>query len=235
MIANRKRFRSYAGVVAVGLFLSSTFLAAGVEVATSEVRLLGGNELVSIDVSCDPAATTCPTGLARGGVATQTSVRGINARGDIVGFYVDPAGRQHGFLLHNGLYTTVDFPLAGVRATIGNGINAQGEIVGQYVLPVNPDVEQSSPLYCPQNLPNGNANPACIKGFHFGRNEYTTIMFSGHPGAIPQRITSNGDIHGCLHDHDLGMSSVRGHMAPVVRVEGIGLHHRRLQPLAQRR
>jgi hypothetical protein len=205
MIANRKGFRPYAGVVAVGLFLS-TYLAAAVEVSASGVRLLGGNEAASIDVSCDAGATTCPTGLAPGGVARQTSLRGINARGDIAGFYVDSAGRQHGFLRHDGLYTTIDFPLAGVRSTTANGINAQGEIVGQYVLPVNPDVDEDSPLYCPQNLPNGNPNPACIKGFHFGRNAYTTIMFSGHPGAIPQRITSNGEIHGCLHDHDLGMS-----------------------------
>jgi hypothetical protein len=207
MIANPKGFRLYASIVAVGLFLPSTsFLGASVEVSTSGVRLLAGNEVVSIDVSCPTGATTCPSGLAPGGVARQTSARGINPRGDIVGFYVDSAARQRGFLLHDGLYTTIDFPLAGVRATIANGINAQGEIVGQYVLPINPDVAESSPLYCPQNLSTGNANPACIKGFHFWRGEYTTVMFSGHPGAIPQRITSNGDIHGCIHDHDLGMS-----------------------------
>ena len=115
MIANRKGFRPYASVVAVGLFLS-TFLAARGEVSASGVRLLGGNEVVSMDVSCDTGATTCPTGLAPGGVARQTSPRGINARGDIVGFYVDSAGRQHGFLRHDGLYATIDFPLAGVRA-----------------------------------------------------------------------------------------------------------------------
>jgi len=206
MIPNPKGFRLYASIVAVGLFLPSPFLAAGVEVPTSGVSFVGGNEVVSFDVSCPTGATTCPAGLTPGGVARQTSARGINAGGDIVGFYVDSAGRQRGFLLHDGLYTTIDFPLAGVRATIANGINAQGEIVGQYVLPINPDVAESSRLYCPQNLANGNANPACIKGFHFWRTEYTTVMFSGHPGAIPQRITSNGDIHGCIHDHDLGMS-----------------------------
>jgi hypothetical protein len=206
MIANRRGFRPYGGVVAGGLFLSSTFFAAADEVSTSGVRLLGGREVVSIDVSCDAGANTCPTGLAPGGVARQTSVRGINPQGDIVGFYVDSAGRQHGFVRQDGRYTTIDFPIAGLRGMVANGINAQGEIVGQYLLPINPDVDESSPLYCPQNLPNGNANPACIKGFHYRRGEYTTVMFSGHPGAIPQRITSEGDIHGCLHDHDLGMS-----------------------------
>ena len=206
MIANRKGFRPYARVAAVALFFASTLLAPGVEVSASGVRLLGANEVVSIDVSCGTGATTCPAGLAPGAVARQTALRGINARGDVVGFYFDTADRQHGFVRQDGLDTTIDFPLAGVRATIANGINAQGEIVGQYLLPINPDVAESSPLYCPQNLPNGNANPACIKGFHYRRGVYTTVMFAGHPGAIPQRITSEGDIHGCLHGHDLGMS-----------------------------
>ena len=206
MIANRKGFRTYGPAIAVGLFLSSTFFAAADDVSSSGVRLLGGAEVVSVDVSCAAEATTCPTGLAPGAVARQTALRGINPRGDIVGFYVDTGGRQHGFVRQDGLYTTIDFPLASLRGMVANGINAQGEIVGQYLLPINPDVDESSPLYCPQNLPNGNANPACIKGFHYRDGEYTTVTFSGHPGAIPQRITSNGEIHGCLHDHDLGMS-----------------------------
>ena len=161
---------------------------------------------VSFDVGCDAVALSCPTGLAPGRVATQTSARGINARGDIVGFYVDLTGKQHGFLLQDGLYSTIDFPLAGVRASIANGINAQGEVVGQYLLPINSNVPENSPVYCPVNLPNGTPDPACIKAFHYRRGSYTTVMFEGHPGAIAQRITSDGEIYGCLHDHDLGMS-----------------------------
>ena len=49
MIANRKGFRSYASVVTVGLFLSSTLLAAAGEVSPSGVHLLEGNEVVSFD------------------------------------------------------------------------------------------------------------------------------------------------------------------------------------------
>jgi hypothetical protein len=162
----------------------------------------------AIDVSCAPAAaaTSCPAGLAPGGVARQTSARGINVRGDIVGFYNDAANVQHGFLLHDGTFTTIDFPLAGVRATIANGINPQGEIVGQYLAPINLAVPEDSPLYCPNNLPSGAANPACTKGFYYRRGHYSTVLYPGHPGAIPQRITSDGDIYGCLHDHDTGMS-----------------------------
>ena len=165
----------------------------------------GGYTFTLIDVRCDAGATACPVGLAPGGVASQTSVRGINARGDMVGFYTDGAGRQRGFLLKEGVYETIDFPLAGVRSTVANGINARGEVVGQYLLPVNQAVPQDSPLYCPANLSSG-SNPACIKGFHYWRGIYTTVMFPGHPGAIAQRITSDGDIYGCLHGQDLGMS-----------------------------
>ena len=160
----------------------------------------------SIEVRCEVGATSCAAGVSPGGVAAQTSARGINPSGDIVGSYTDSAGKQHGFLLQGGVYITIDVPLAGVRATVANGINPQGEIVGQYVLPINAAVTEDSPLFCPANLPSGAASPACIKAFHYRRGDYTTFTFTGHPGAIAQRITANGDIHGCLHDRDLGMS-----------------------------
>ena len=76
---------------------------------------------ISFDVSCDTVATSCPAGLSPGSAARQTSARGINARGDIVGFYVDTAGVQHGFVLEHGTFTTIDFPVSGVRGTVANG------------------------------------------------------------------------------------------------------------------
>ena len=183
---------------------------------------------LSMDVQCPAtaAASECPAGLTPGQVATQTSARGINARGDVVGFYV-AGGKQHGFLMKDRQYTSLDFPVQGVRGTIANGTNARGEIVGQYVLPVQVtdangrELPEDSPLYCPPNLPSppnpaNTADPACIKGFYYWHGKFSTVMFpttfdeSGqphkHPGAIAQRISADGDIYGCLHDHDLGMS-----------------------------
>jgi len=170
---------------------------------------------VSIDVQCSATAdaSECPAGLAPSQVAAQTSAKGINARGDVVGVYV-AGGKQRGFLLTDGEYTSLEFPLPGVRVTVANGINAHGEIVGQYTLPVhdpnNPPPEDS-PLYCPSA-----ADPACIKGFHYWRGQFTTVVFPStvdengqthaHPGAIAQRITDDGAIYGCVHDHDLGQS-----------------------------
>lgn len=170
---------------------------------------------VPLDVHCPAgdAASACPRGLAPGQVAVQTSARGINSRGDIVGVYV-AGGRQYGFLLTNGRFTTLDFPVRGVRATIANGINARGEVVGQYTAPVHDSSNPppaDSPLYCPSA-----ASPACIKGFHYWRGQFSTVMFPTtvdengqqhhHPGAIAQRITADGDIYGCVHDNDLGLS-----------------------------
>jgi probable HAF family extracellular repeat protein len=60
-----------------------------------------------------------------------TQVGGINDSGQIVGWYPDGAGREHGFLFDHGSYTTLDVP--GSSATYAQGINASGQIVGYYV------------------------------------------------------------------------------------------------------
>src|SRR5579864_334346 len=62
-----------------------------------------------------------------------TYATGINAQGDIVGYYEDSAAITHGFLLHQGLYTTFDEPKAiPGSGTFAQGINSQGDIVGEF-------------------------------------------------------------------------------------------------------
>lgn len=156
----------------------------------------------AVDVPCSAEAPSlCPNG-----VAVQTAVNGINAAGDIVGSYVDGAGRQHGFMTQNGQFMTIDVPgwFAGVTGTLPtspNGINPSGEVVGSYTAPFSTEPSIDSPNYCPVAHP-----AACIKGFVYRHGEFQRLLFAGHPGAIPQRITPNGDIYGCLHDLDTGMS-----------------------------
>lgn len=156
---------------------------------------------VSIDVPCSTAPpTSCPNGIAR-----QTAASGINPSGDIVGVFIDGVGKQHGFLLSGGQFTTIDVPgeLAGVDGTLptsANGISPAGDIVGNYTAPVSL-APADSPAYCPAA-----GSPACLKGFLYSRGKFTTVLFPGHPGAIPQRITPDGAIYGCLHDFDLGLS-----------------------------
>jgi hypothetical protein len=55
----------------------------------------------------------------------------INPAGDIVGNFLDGAGKMHGFLRTVAGFTTIDFPSA--VATQARGINPAGSIVGYYV------------------------------------------------------------------------------------------------------
>ena len=162
------------------------------------------NDFTLIDVPCDSGAPTfCPEG-----VAVQTVVNGISARGDIVGLFVDGTRRQHGFVRTAGGYVTIDVPgeLAGLTGitfpTTVNGINPAGDLVGSYTVTVtNESAPIDSPAYCPAAFP-----AACVKGFLYRDGRFHSVLYPNHPGAIPQRISPNGDIYGCLHDNDLGMS-----------------------------
>lgn len=158
----------------------------------------------TIDVPC----AACP-----GGIARQTSAQGINPAGDVVGFYVDAVGKSRGFLLSGGQFTSIDVPgalvgVVGTLPTLARGINPGGDIVGSFTAPYNPPASTSvgfdSPAYCPAA-----GSVACIKGFLYSHGQFSTVLFPGHPGAIPQRITPDGDIYGCLHDFDL-MASMFG-------------------------
>src|SRR5436190_773507 len=64
-----------------------------------------------------------------------TFAYGINATGQVVGFYGNNSG-SHGFLYSGGSYTTLDDPL-GINALVSTttrayGINDAGQIVGSY-------------------------------------------------------------------------------------------------------
>jgi probable HAF family extracellular repeat protein len=59
-----------------------------------------------------------------------TVAGGINAAGQIVGFYAVNPGATRGFLFTNGLYAPIDDPLG--IATFATGINDAGQIVGFY-------------------------------------------------------------------------------------------------------
>jgi hypothetical protein len=48
----------------------------------------------------------------------------------MVGHYTDADGKNHGYALSKGVFTSIDFP--GALQTFTRGINAAGAIVGQY-------------------------------------------------------------------------------------------------------
>jgi probable HAF family extracellular repeat protein len=64
--------------------------------------------------------------------ASITAVSGINDPGQIVGAYIDAGGAQHGFLLDDGVFTTIDFP-GSALSTEASDIDNHGQIVGAYV------------------------------------------------------------------------------------------------------
>jgi len=151
-----------------------------------------------IDVPC----SACP-----GGIARRTAVGGINSAGEIVGVYTDAVGKSNGFLLRDEEFITIEVPgslvvLSVPSPTVARGISPSGEVVGQFTAPYNPPASTSagfdSPAYCPAA-----GSAACIKGFLYSHGHFSAVLFPGHPGTIPQRITRDGSIYGCLHDFDL--------------------------------
>jgi hypothetical protein len=67
--------------------------------------------------------------------STNTQAFGINDLDEVVGSYVDAAGKTHGFSLTsptaNAQFRTIDDP-QGIGNTILNGVNDKGQIVGFY-------------------------------------------------------------------------------------------------------
>src|SRR5262245_17627252 len=65
-----------------------------------------------------------------------TDAYGINNAGQVVGYYFDSQGKNHGFLYSGGSYTTIDyqpvFPDPAVDDTYALGINDAGQIVEKY-------------------------------------------------------------------------------------------------------
>lgn len=61
--------------------------------------------------------------------ATFTEALDIGPSGDIVGRYVSSDGRSHGYLLHEGTFTTIDLS---ATLTSAQGIAPNGDIVGRY-------------------------------------------------------------------------------------------------------
>jgi uncharacterized membrane protein len=122
--------------------------------------------------------------------ATATNADGINTNGDVVGWYMDSAGKQHGYVLRAGNFTTIDY--AGASATIARAINDQGDIVGTHV---------GDPT-----LPGGD-----VHGFLLQQGNFTPLDYPGHLNTITQRINNAGQVVGCYHDQD-NMGTMHGFM-----------------------
>jgi probable HAF family extracellular repeat protein len=106
---------------------------------------------------------------------------GINASGQIVGYYTDGSGQNHGFLYSGGSFTSLNDPSAGPsgygNGTFATGISDQGQIVGNYYL-------------------GGAQTGAGSHGFLYG-GSYTNFNHpAGVSGTYPTGINASGQIVG---------------------------------------
>lgn len=114
--------------------------------------------------------------------AVLSNAQGINAGGEIVGFYTDILGKTHGFVMSGGSYRSVDYP--GAKSTQLRGISPSGDVVGAY-----------------QRQDESGAVP--IHGFLLTRHgNFYPVDFPDHQNTIAQRILPDGTILGCYHDSD---------------------------------
>jgi len=121
--------------------------------------------------------------------AVSTQAWGINARGDIVGSYVDAGSRSHGYLLRDGEFTTIDF--SATASTEAHGIGPNGEIVGWYRSPAE-------------------AATLILHGFlRTKKGVFVAVDDLPHISTVANRILPDGTILGCRHELDQ-MATMRG-------------------------
>ncbi len=106
-----------------------------------------------------------------------SSVYGINARGDIAGWYGTFAEGIHAFVLINGEMTNIDPP--GSTMAFSNDINASGDVVGGYY-----DTEFTA------------------HGFLWSRGVYNKMDIPGSIGTQTWGINDRGDIVGSYLTED---------------------------------
>lgn len=102
------------------------FCTAFVLAAWPQAQAQHKSKIITFDI---PGAGTSP--------GQGTVPFGIDARGTIIGWYVDASNVDHGFVrAHDGTVTTFDAPGAGTadsQGTIALGINPAGAIAGMYL------------------------------------------------------------------------------------------------------
>jgi uncharacterized membrane protein len=105
---------------------------------------------------------------------TETTIQGINARGDMVGRYIDANGAGQSFLFRNGAYTNITFP--GASVTNVKAINARGDIVGVF------------------------ADASGSHGFLLRDGQFKQIDYPGASATLVRGINNAGDVTGNYTD-----------------------------------
>lgn len=131
----------------------------------------------------NPYADNAYTSIDYSG-AVLTSAFGINKAGNIVGFYQDANKNLHGFLYKRATssFDSIDYPNpVCTTGTDARGINKRGDIIGT----------------CTDNANN-------FYGYLLTADGFSSVQAPGHLSTIPQGISSDGRIFGCVHDTNTG-------------------------------
>jgi len=118
-----------------------------------------------------------PTGEGYSSGNRGTFVTGVNNVGQVIGYYYDSTGSEHGFLYSNGQYTTIDDPLA-VHGTYPVGINDAGQTVGNYF----------------DNVSNPFDSVGTEHGFLYSGGGYTTIDAPSAVFTIVEGMNDEGQV-----------------------------------------
>jgi hypothetical protein len=131
--------------------------------------------------------------------AALTAAYEIDNRGQIVGNYTDADGFQHGFVLHDGVITTIDHPRATSQPNMTRtrvvGIDDRGRLVGSY-----------------------GDDTGLLHAWMWEDGEFTSIDPPGAIGAEASQIDDRGRIVGRYVDATpklRGFLLDRGHFTPI--------------------
>jgi len=107
----------------------------------------------------------------------ELAITGINAAGDLVGYFVDDAS-THGFIYsaQTGEYTVLDYPDPATTDTFANGLNSSDDVVGTY-----------------------EARDGRRHGFLYRKGQYRSIDFGGALATETRGINSSGLIVGTFY------------------------------------
>jgi len=112
-----------------------------------------------------------------------------NDRGDVVGYYQDDIGANHGFLLRKDVVTTLDFPTA--SDTLALGVNESGTVVGTW------------------DIVDSDGNLLALHGFIWKDGTFSQVDFPGAAATQLFGINARGDIVG-EWDSDIFGTTVHG-------------------------
>jgi probable HAF family extracellular repeat protein len=104
---------------------------------------------------------------------------GINDSGQVTGSYLDPAGRERGFLLDRNRNKFVQVDVPGAVGTQGQGINNQGQVVGAY-----------------SDTGSTGVNGAQLRGFLLDHGRYIRLDYPGAVSSQADDINDRGQVVG---------------------------------------